>query len=234
MNERDIKSIQSDAEADTGAKPETRKRPYWKLAVFLLCLILPGYVVCMFAWGILCAALDIEVSETVTPETAAAYEGPVREALAPMLSEKYGLSEFEVRYTRPGQFILGHRIWDTKKDGEGVVTIRMCGVSNWTQGFELAKDIARMKREQPGLPHCLYVLSFPNSVLQMDWEKEYPAWTPENAAEFPDHAIHGELRQIAIPDAAHGYAGENPYDGTRWHTDDFTPTENPYPNEVKR
>ena len=225
MNERDIKSIQSDAEADTGAKPETRKRPYWKLAVFLLCLILPGYVVCMFAWGILCAALDIEVSETVTPETAAAYERLVSDALAPLLSEKYGLSEFEVRYTRPGQFILGHRIWDTKKDGEGAVTIRVCGVSNWTQGFELAKDIARMKREQPGLPHCLYVLSF---------REDYPAWTPENAAEFPDHAIHGELRTIAIPDAAHGYAGEKNDTRERWHTDDFTPTENPDPHEVKR
>ena len=229
MNERDIKSIQSDAEADTGAKPGTRKRPYWKLAVFLLCLILPGYVVCMFAWGILCAALDIEVSETVTPETAAAYEGPVREALAPMLSEKYGLSEFEVRYTRPGQFILGHRIWDTKKDGEGVVTIRMYGVNDWTQGFELAKEIARMKREQPGLPHCLYVLNFWGA------DREYPAWTPENAAEFPDHAIHSELIKIAIPDAAHAYAGERKNFGERWHTDDFTPTEyDQDPHEVKR
>ena len=228
MNERDIKSIQSDAEADTGAKPETRKRPYWKLAVFLLCLILPGYIVCMFAWGILCAALDIEVSETVTPETAAAYEGPVREALAPMLSEKYGLSEFEVRYTRPGQFILGHRIWDTKKDGEGVVTIRMYGVNDWTQGFELAKGIARMKREQPGLPHCLYVLYF------RDADGEYPAWTPENAAEFPDQPIHGELLRIAIPDAAYGYAGERKSFGERWHTDDFTPTRYHDPHKVKR
>jgi len=225
MNERDIKSIQSDAEADTGAKPETRKRPYWKLAVFLLCLILPGYVVCMFAWGILCAALDIELSETVTPETAAAYEGPVREALAPMLSEMCGLSEFEVHYARPGQFILGHRLWDTKESGEGAVTIRVCGVSNWTQGFELAKDIARMKREQPGLPHCLYVLSF---------REDYPAWTPENAAEFPDHAIHGELIKIAIPDAAYGYAGERKSFGERWHTDDFTPTRYHDPHKVKR
>ena len=233
MNERDIRTIQSDAGADPAA--ESRKRPYWKLAVFLLGLIMPGYIVCMFAWGMLGnVLLEIEVRDQVDAETAAAYERPVSEALAPLLSEKYGLSEVYVHYTRPGQFVLGHRLWNTKEDGEGAVTIEVCGVRDWTQGFELAKDIARMKREQPGLPHCLYVLSFPNSVLQMDWEKEYPAWTPENAAEFPDHAIHGELRQIAIPDAAHGYAGENPYDGTRWHTDDFTPTENPYPNEVKR
>ena len=233
MNERDIRTIQSDAGADPAA--ESWKRPYWKLAVFLLGLILPGYFVVMFAWGILVVGLlDIKELDQVDAETAAAYERPVSDALAPLLSEKYGLSEVYVHYTRPGQFILGRRLWNTKEGGEGAVTIEVCGVRDWTQGFELAKDIARMKREQPGLPHCLYVLSFPNSVLQMDWEKEYPAWTPENAAEFPDHAIHGELRQIAIPDAAHGYAGENPYDGTRWHTDDFTPTENPYPNEVKR
>ena len=201
MNERDIKTIQSDA----GAAAESRKRPYWKLAVFLLGLILPGYIVCMFAWGILVVGLlDIKELDRVDAETAAAYERPVSDALAPLLSEKYGLHEVYVHYTRPGQFILGHRLWNTKEGGEGAVTIEVCGVSDWTQGFELAKDIARMKREQPGLPHCLYVLSFPSSVLQLDWEKEYPAWTPENAAEFPDHAIHGELRQIAIPDAAHG------------------------------
>ena len=234
MNERDIRTIQSDADTDPAA--ESWKRPYWKLAVFLLGLIMPGYIVCMFAWGILGnALLEIEVRDQVDAETAAAYERPVSEALAPLLSEKYGLSEVYVHYTRPGQFILGHRLWDTKEGGEGAVTIEVCGVSDWTQGFELAKDIARMKREQPGLPHCLYVLSFPSSVLQLDWETEYPAWTPENAMEFPDHAIHGELRQIAIPDAAHGYAGERKRLGERWHTDDFTPTEyNQTPHEVKR
>ena len=216
-------------------QPIGRQRPYWKLAVFLLSLILPGYIVSMYAWGILgVGLLGSEVRDTVRAETAAAYEEPVRDALAPLLSEKYGLNEFEVHYTRPGQFILGHRLWDTKESGEGSVTIRVYGVSDWTQGFELAEEIARMKREQPELPHCLYVLSFPSSVLQMDWEKEYPAWTPENAAEFPDHAIHGELRQIAIPDAAHGYAGERKSFGERWHTDDFTPTRYDDPHEVKR
>ena len=220
MNERDIKSIQSDAQAAPVAKPETRKRPYWKLAVFLLGLIMPGYIVCMFAWGILGnVLLEIEVRDRVDAETAAAYERPVSDALAPLLSEKYGLSEVYVHYARPGQFILGRRLWNTKEGGEGAVTIEVCGVSDWTQGFELAKDIARMKREQPGLPHCLYVLRF------LDADREYPAWTPENAAEFSDHAIHGELLKIAIPDAAHGYAGERRYLGARWHTDDFTPTE---------
>ena len=233
MNERNIKIIQSDAESNPAAKPETRKRPYWKLAIFLLSLILPGYVISVFAWGILCVLLGIEVRDTVSAGIAAAYEQPVRNTLTPLLSEKYNLSEFEVHYTRPGQFILGHRLWDTKEDGEGAVTIEVCGVSDWTQGFELAKDIARMKREQPELPHCLYVLSFPSSVLQLDWEKEYPSWTPENASEFPDHSIHGELLEIAIPDAAHGYAGDKSRLGKRWHTDDFTPTENPYSHEVK-
>jgi hypothetical protein len=230
MNERDIKSIQSDAEANYMAKPESRQRPYWKLAVFLLSLILPGYIVSMYAWGILgVGLLGIEVRDTVSAETAAAYEEPVRDALAPLLSEKYGLGEFEVRYTRPGQFILGHRLWDTKESGEGSVTIRVYGVNDWTQGFELAKDIARMKREQPRLPHCLYVLNFWGA------DREYPSWTPENAAEFPDHAIHGELIKIAIPDAAHGYAGERKSFGERWHTDDFTPTEyDQDPHEVKR
>ena len=229
MNERDIKSIQSDVAADQATKPETRKRPYWKLAVFLLSLILPGYIVFMYAWGILFALLDIEVRDTVSAETAATYERPVSEALAPLLSEKYGLNEFDVHYTRPGQFILGHRLWNTKEDGEGAVSIEVHGVSDWTQGFELAKDIARMKREHPGLPHCLYVLSF------RDADRKSPAWTPENVAEFPDHAIHGKLLRIAIPDAAHGYAGERKRLGERWHTDDFTPTEyNQTPHEVKR
>ena len=224
VNERDIKTIQNDAGADPAE--ETRKRPYWKLAIFLLGLIMPGYIVCMFAWGILGnALLEIEVRDRVDAETAAAYERPVSDALAPLLSEKYGLSEVYVHYARPGQFILGHRLWNTKEGGEGAVTIQVCGVSDWTQGFELAKDIARMKREQPGLPHCLYVLSF---------REDYPAWTPENAAEFPDHAIHGELLKIAIPDAAHGYAGERKSFGERWHTDDFTPTRYHDPHEVKR
>ena len=103
MNERDIKSIQSDAEANYMAKPESRKRPYWKLVIFLLGLIMPGYIVSMFAWGILgVGLLKIEVLDRVDAETAAAYEQPVRDALAPLLSGKYGLSEFEVRYTRPG------------------------------------------------------------------------------------------------------------------------------------
>lgn len=146
MNERDIRTIQSDAGADPAA--ESWKRPYWKLAVFLLSLIMPGYIVSMFAWGILgVGLLKIEVLDRVDAETAAAYEQPVRDALAPLLSGKYGLSEFEVRYTRPGQFILGHRLWDTKEDGEGAVTIRLCGVSDWTQGFELAKDIVRMRQK---------------------------------------------------------------------------------------
>ena len=205
--------------AEENGQPHERKRPYWKLAVFLLSLIMPGFIVSMFAWGILCGLLEIMVLDRVDAETAAAYEQPVRDALAPMMSEKYALSKFDVQYTRPGQFILGHRIWDTKEGGEGAVSIEVHGVSGWTQCFELAKDIARMKREQPGLPHCLYVLRF------LDADREYPAWTPENAAEFPDHAIHGELLKIAIPDAAHGYAGERRYLGARWHTDDFTPTE---------
>ena len=229
MNERDIKSIQSDAEANYMAKPESRKRPYWKLAVFLLSLILPAYFPLIVVWPILCSALDLDVRDTVSEETAAAYEEPVRDALAPLLSEKYGLNEFEVRYTRPGWFSWDHRLWNTKKDGEGAVTIRVYGMSDWTQGFELAKDIARMKREQPGLPHCLYVLNFWGA------DREYPGWTPENAAEFPDHAIHSELIKIAIPDAAHGYAGERKSFGERWHTDDFTPTEyDQDPHEVKR
>ncbi len=227
MNERDIRTIQSDAGADPAE--ETRKRPYWKLIVFLLGLIMPGYIVCMFAWGMLGnVLLEIEVRDQVDAETAAAYERPVSDALAPLLSEKYGLSEVYVHYTRPGQFILGHRLWNTKEGGEGAVTIEVCGVSDWTQGFELAKDIARMKCEQPGLPHCLYVLSFRNA------DKKSPAWTPEIAAEFPDHAIHGELLKIAIPDAAHGYAGERKSFGERWHTDDFTPTRYDDPHEVKR
>ena len=228
MNERDIRTIQSDAGADPAA--ESRKRPYWKLIVFLLGLIMPGYIVCMFAWGILGnVLLEIKVRDRVDAETAAAYERPVSDALAPLLSEKYGLSEVYVHYTRPGQFILGHRLWNTKEDGEGAVSIEVHGVSDWTQGFELAKDIARMKREHPGLPHCLYVLSF------RDADRKSPAWTPENVAEFPDHAIHGKLLRIAIPDAAHGYAGERKRLGERWHTDDFTPTEyNQTPHEVKR
>ena len=112
MNERDIKTIQSDAGADPAA--ESRKRPYWKFAVFLLGLIMPGYIVCMFAWGILGnVLLEIEVRDRVDAETAAAYERPVSEALAPLLSEKYGLSEVYVHYTRPGQFVLGTQSFDS-------------------------------------------------------------------------------------------------------------------------
>ena len=80
MNERDIKTIQCDTGANSAV--ESRKRPYWKLAVFLLSLVMPGYIVSMFAWGILCGLLDIRVLDRVNAETAAAYEHPVRRTRA--------------------------------------------------------------------------------------------------------------------------------------------------------
>ncbi len=71
----------------------------------------------MVAWAILEGLLDFKVLDRVDAKTAAAYEQPVSDALAPLLSEKYGLGEVYVHYTRPGQFIPGHRLWDTKEDG---------------------------------------------------------------------------------------------------------------------
>ena len=213
--------------------PEKRnRRRYGKLALFILLLILPGYVAVMFAWAILFdGILEIRVEQegAVDPQTAAAYEQPVLDALKPLLAQKYGREEIVVTYTRPGWFIGQHRIRDTKKDKGGVIRIRLAdwGNADWKDCYALAEDIARMKRETPGMPQCLYVLNF------LDTAGEYPKWTPENAAAFgEENAICGCLCKIAIPDAVLGYSGGNRRREEKWHIDDFTPTEDP--DEVRK
>lgn len=218
--------------AEESAPPVNRKRLYGKFVLFILLLILPGYVAVMFTWAFLFdGILEIRVEQegAVDPQTAAAYEQPVLDALKPLLAQKYGQEEIDVVYTRPGWFIGQHRIRDAKKDEGGVIRIRLAdwGNADWKDCYALAEDIARMKRETPGMPKCLYLLSF------LDTDGEYPKWTPENADAFEeDGAICGYLCKIAIPDAIHGYSGGNRRREEKWHIDDFTPTENP--DEVRK
>jgi hypothetical protein len=217
--------------AKESAPPVNRKRLYGKFVLFILLLILPGYFAVIFTWGILFdGILEIRVEQegAVDPQTAAAYEQPLLDALKPLLSEKYGREEFSVIYTRPGWFIGEHRIRDAKKNEGGVIRIRLDGWADadWKDCYALAEDIARMKRDLPGMPECLYILNF------RDTGNAYPKWTLENAAASGDDAIYGSLCEIAIPDAMHGYSGGNQRREEKWHIDDFTPTKDP--DEVRK
>ena len=77
-----------------------------------------------------------------------------------------------------------------------------------------AEDVARIKRETPGMPQCPYVLEFAYLL---------PDQTGEANGNWPvRYAPRRSLVAIVIPDAENGYNGR-----WKWHTNDFTPAEGP-------
>ena len=184
--------------------------PRMKLAAFPALLVIPV----MFLW-LMGGSINhtyIHWTYLVSPEEAAPYESPLRELVCPVLKEKYGLTECEVTYTRPGKYISpGRRFAGMLEDTGGAVYFRIASADR-ERRIKIAQDIIRMKRERPGLPKCPYVLEFerPDSLID---------WTSDRAKSFKDPAARAVIAAIVIPDEERGYDGRGD-----WHFDDFTPT----------
>lgn len=199
-----------------------RKRPSVKLICFLLLCGFPAYCFCAVALHFLCYWLEIhtDTNGAVSPATAVPFEQPVRDALKPALTQKYGLRDFDVKYTRPGWFIGDRRICNAGWNPAGAIRIKVV-TADGKRYFEIAEDVARIKRETPGLPQCPFVLEFDQPAGDLktadDWRTVF------DFQNDPGFVI------IVIPDAIRGYDGR-----IEWHTDDFTPTVDPdAENEVR-
>ena len=183
--------------------------PRMKLAAFPALLVIPV----AFLWIMDGGPGDhtyVHWTMLVSPEEAAPYESPLREQVCPVLKEKYGLTECEVTYTRPGRYTGPERRFvGTLEDTGGAVYFRISSADH-NRRIEIAQDIIRMKRELPGLPKCPYVLEFerPDSLLD---------WTSDEAKSRS--AAPAVIAAIVIPDEERGYNGRGD-----WHFDDFTPT----------
>ena len=192
-----------------------RKRPSVKLICFLLLCVFPAYCFFAVALHFLCYWLEIhpDTNGAVSPAKAASFEQPVRDALKPALTEKYGLKDFDVKYTRPGWFIGERRICSMSWNPAGAIRIKVV-TADGKRYFEIAEDVARIKRETPGLPQLPFVLEFDQPFGDLktaeDWRTAY------------DFYNESGFVIIVIPDAVRGYDGR-----IEWHTDDFTPTADP-------
>ena len=192
-----------------------RKRPSVKLICFLLLCVFPAYCFGAVALHFLCYWLEIrtDTNGAVSPATAAPFEQPVRDALKPALTQKYGLKDFDVKYTRPGWFIGERRICSAGWNPAGTIRIKVV-TADGKRYFEIAEDVARIKRETPGLPQCPFVLEFDQPLGDLKTAEDW-----RNAFDF--HNDSGFVI-IVIPDPVRGYDGR-----IEWHTDDFTPTVDP-------
>ncbi len=192
-----------------------RKRLSVKLICFLLLCVFPAYCFFAVALHFLCYWLEIhpDTNGAVSPAKAASFEQPVRDALKPALTEKYGLKDFDVKYTRPGWFIGERRICSMSWNPAGTIRIKVV-TADGKRYFEIAEDVARIKRETPGLPQLPFVLEFDQPFGDLktaeDWRTAY------------DFYNESGFVIIVIPDAVRGYDGR-----IEWHTDDFTPTADP-------
>lgn len=185
--------------------------PRMKLAAFPALLVIPLAFLGTFG-GPPYFITRVHWTYLVSPEEAAPYESPLREQVCPVLKEKYGLTECEVTYTRPGKYISpGRRFAGMLEDTGGAVYFKITSADR-ERRIELAQDIIRMKRELPGLPKCPYVLEFERPDRLLDW-------TSDRAKSFDDPAARAVIAAIVIPDEARGYDGRGD-----WHFDDFTPT----------
>ena len=169
-----------------------------------------------------CVMLSIQIIETVydirvnldgdaAPEEAVRYEQAARDAIRPVLAGKYGLKDFDVKYTRPGWYAGDRRICDAGGKTERALRLKII-VPDEKRVFEIVEDIARIKRETPALPQCPHVLEF--AYLLPDQTGEADGKGPAR------YAPRRGLVAIVIPDAASGYNGR-----WKWHTDDFTPAD---------
>ena len=209
--------------ADQSSPPrKKRKRLPFRLICLLLLCVFPAYCFCAVAIHFLCYWLEIhtDTNGAVSPATAAPFEQPVRDALKPALMEKYGLKDFDVKYTRPGWFIGDRRICAMGWNPAGTIRIKVV-TADGKRYFEIAEDVARIKRETPGLPQCPFVLEFDQPAGDLktaeDWRTAFDFYNE------PGFVV------IVIPDAVRGYDGQKD-----WHTDDFTPTVDPDAKEEVR
>ena len=186
-----------------------------KLFFLILLSALPVWFCVMLSVQIIKTVYDIRVNMdgNAAPEEAALYEQAARDAIRPVLAEKYGLKEFDAKYTRPGWYAGDRRICDAGGKTERALRLKIV-VPDEKHDFEIAEDIARIKRETPGLPQCPYVLEF--AYLQPDQTGE------ADGNGSVRYAPRRGLAAIVIPDAENGYNGR-----WKWHTDDFTPADGP-------
>ena len=184
--------------------------PRMKLAAFPALLVIPLAFLGTFG-GPPYFITRVHWTYLVSPEEAAPYESPLREQVCPVLTEKYGLTECEVTYTRPGKYNPGpeRRFAGMLEDTGGAVYFKITSADR-ERRIELAQDILRMKRELPGLPKCPYVLEFERMPRLLDWTSD------EAKSRSADRAV---IAAIVIPDEERGYDGRGD-----WHFDDFTPT----------
>ena len=199
-----------------------RKRPSVRLICFLLLCVFPAYCFFAVAFYFLCYWLEIhpDTNGAVSPATAAPFEQPVQDALKPTLTRKYGLKDFDVKYTRPGWFIGERRICNAGWNPAGAIRIKVV-TADGKRYFEIAEDVARIKRETPGLSQCPFVLEFDQPAGDLKTAEDW-------RTAFDFHNESGFV-VIVIPDAVRGYDGQKD-----WHTDDFTPTVDPDAKEEVR
>jgi len=192
-----------------------RKRPSVKLICFLLLCVFPAYCFGAVALHFLCYWLEIhtDTNGAVSPATAAPFEQPVRDALKSALTQKYGLKDFDVKYTRPGWFIGERRVCNAGWNPAGTIRVKVV-TADGKRYFEIAEDVARIKRETPGLPQCPFVLEFDQPFGDLKTAEDW-------RTAFDFHNDSGFVI-IVIPDPVRGYDGR-----IEWHTDDFTPTVDP-------
>ena len=187
--------------------------PRMKLAAFPVLVVIPLAFLWAFFGGPIYFITDVHWTYLVSSEEAAPYESPLRELVCPVLKEKYGLTECEVTYTRPGKYkpTFERRFVGLLEDKGGAVCFRLASADH-KRRIEIAQDIIRMKRELPDLPKCPYVLEFerPHSLLDS---------RTDEAKSFKDPAARAVIAAIVIPDEDRGYDGRGD-----WHFDDFTPT----------
>ena len=191
------------------------RRVITKLFFLILLSAFPVWFCVMLSVQIIKTVYDIRVNldGDTAPEEAVRYEKTARDAFRPVLAEKYGLKDFDAKYTRPGWYAGDRRICDAGGKTERVLRLKIV-VPDEKRDFEIAEDVARIKHETPALPHCPYVLEF--AYLLPDRTDGADGNEPVRYA--PRHG----LVAIVIPDAASGYNGR-----WKWHTDNFTPTDAP-------
>ena len=195
--------------------PLPAKRVLTKLVFLVLLSAFPVWFCVMLSVQIIETVHDIRVNRDgdAAPDESALYEQASHDAIQKVLAEKYGLKEFDVKYTRPGWYAGERRICDAVGKTERAFRLKIV-VPDEKHDFEIAEEIARIKRESPGLPQCPYVLEF--------------AYLPTNETgkaggnEPVRYAPRRGLVAIVIPDAVSGYNGR-----WEWHTDDFTPADAP-------
>ena len=187
--------------------------PRVRPAVFPVLVVIPLAFLWAFFGGPVYFITDVHWTYLVSPEEASPYESPLREQVCPVLKEKYGLTECEVTYTRPGKYNPGpeRRFVGLLEDKGGAVYFRIASADR-ERRIEIAQDIIRMKRELPGLPKCPYVLEFERPKRLLDSRTD-------EAKSFKDPAARAVIAAIVIPDEERGYDGRGD-----WHFDDFTPT----------